>query len=59
MKMKLIDKTGKSVDVEMPKNFSSRIRKDILAKAFEASKFGQAYGAKPALVRVILLLESQ
>lgn len=49
MKAKLYDKTGKeSGSIDLPKNFSSKIRKDILAKVFEAQKgmHMQSYGAK-------------
>lgn len=48
MKAKLLDKTGKAKkDIDMPKNFSSKIRKDIMLKIVEAEKEFQAYGAKP------------
>jgi large subunit ribosomal protein L4e len=49
MKTKLIDKAGKAgKEIELPKNFSKKIRTDILAKVFEAQKMiqMQAYGAK-------------
>ncbi len=49
MKTKLFNKSGKSTkEIELPKNFSSKIRSDILAKVFEAQKgiYSQAYGAK-------------
>jgi len=49
MKAKLYDKTGKEKGtVDLPKNFSSIIRGDILAKVYEAQKLAntQAYGAK-------------
>jgi len=48
MKTKLIDKTGKEKgSVDLPKNFSARIREDILLKVFEAQKgiYAQAYGS--------------
>jgi large subunit ribosomal protein L4e len=48
MKTKLFDKTGKSKgEVDLPKNFSVRIREDVLAKVFEAQKgiYAQAYGS--------------
>ena len=47
MKAKLFDKAGKEKgSVDLPKNFSSKIRADILLKVFEAQKgiFAQAYG---------------
>ncbi len=50
MKTKILDKTGKEKStMEMPKNFSFRIRKDILQKVFEAQKgfFMQPYGIMP------------
>ncbi len=49
MEQKTLDKTGKETgSVKLPKNFSSKIRADILAKVFEAQKgvHMQAYGAK-------------
>ncbi len=48
MKTKLFDKNGKAKgDVALPKNFSVKIREDILAKVFEAQKglYAQVYGA--------------
>jgi len=48
MKTKLYNKTGKAIkDVTLPKNFSSKIREDILAKVFETQKaiYSQAYGS--------------
>lgn len=52
MRIKLFDKTGKvKKDIEMPGNFSKGIRKDILAKVFEAMKYenrqekGSKFGA--------------
>lgn len=48
MKTKLFDKTGKAgKEIELPKNFSSKIRTDILAKVFEAQKGiqSQPYGS--------------
>jgi len=50
MKTKILDKTGKDKGtMEMPKNFSMRIRKDILQKVFEAQKgfLMQPYGIMP------------
>jgi large subunit ribosomal protein L4e len=49
MKAKLHDKTGQEKGtVDLPKNFSSPIRGDILAKVYEAQKLAntQSYGAK-------------
>lgn len=47
MKAKLYDKSGKEKgSVDLPKPFSVKIRKDILAKVFEAQKRFQPYGAK-------------
>ena len=49
MKTKLFDKTGKEKgSVELPKNFSVKIREDILSKVFEAQRgiYAQAYGSK-------------
>lgn len=48
MGIKLYDKTGKAKsDIALPKNFSVRIREDILAKVFETQKliYAQAYGS--------------
>ncbi len=48
MKAKMFDKTGKAKgDLDLPKNFSVKIREDILSKVFEARKaiYAQAYGA--------------
>jgi len=48
MKTKLLDKTGKEKgSVDLPKNFSVKIREDILAKVFETQKgiHSQAYGS--------------
>jgi len=48
MKTKLFDKAGKEKgSIDLPGNFSSGIRKDILLKVFEAQKgvYAQAYGA--------------
>lgn len=48
-KAKLYDKTGKtSKEINLPKNFSSKIREDILAKVYEVQKliYAQAYGSK-------------
>ena len=47
MKTKLVDKNGNlSGEVNLPKNFSYDIRRDILLKVFEAQKgmFMQPYG---------------
>lgn len=49
MKTKLFDKTGKEKgSVDLPKNFSVKIREDILARVFDAQRgvYAQAYGAK-------------
>jgi large subunit ribosomal protein L4e len=49
MKVKVFDKAGKAKsDLDLPKNFSVKIRTDILAKVFETQKgvYAQAYGAK-------------
>jgi large subunit ribosomal protein L4e len=46
MKAKLLDKTGKlKKELDLPKNFSVKIREDILQKVFEALKSWQTYGA--------------
>ncbi len=48
MKAKVFDKAGKEKgSVDLPKNFSVKIREDILSKVFEAQKgvFAQPYGA--------------
>jgi len=48
MKTKLFDKAGKEKgSVDLPKNFSTKIRVDILSKVFEALKgsYAQAYGS--------------
>lgn len=47
MKAKLINKSGTGKDFELPKNFSVRIREDILSKVVEALKDYSAFGAKP------------
>tara|TARA_Y100000310_G_scaffold337621_1_gene425177 strand:- start:246 stop:995 length:750 start_codon:yes stop_codon:yes gene_type:complete len=50
MKTKLLDKTGKAgKEIDLPKNFSGKIRADILQKVFEVQKImlQQAYGAMP------------
>lgn len=50
MKTKILDKTGKvGKEIDLPKNFSVKIRKDILQKVFEVQKgsLQQAYGAMP------------
>lgn len=41
MKTQILDKNGKSGGVELPSNFSSQIRNDILLKVFEAQKYKQ------------------
>ena len=47
MKAKIIDKEGKAgKEIELPANFSAKIREDILAKVFEAMKTRQAMGSK-------------
>ena len=47
MKTNILDKTGKDKgSIELPSNFSSEIRKDILAKVFEAQKEKQPMGSK-------------
>lgn len=47
MKIKFLDKTGKEKgNIELPKNFSSKIRKDIMLKVVEAQKDQQPYGSK-------------
>ncbi|MCK5449843.1 50S ribosomal protein L4 [Candidatus Pacearchaeota archaeon] len=49
MKTKLFDKSGKEKgSVGLPKNFSVKIREDILARVFDAQRgvYAQAYGAK-------------
>ena len=49
MKAKIFDKSGKEKGtVDLPKNFSSRIREDILSKVYETQKLEttQSYGAK-------------
>jgi len=48
MKAKLLDKTGKEKGtVDLPKNFSAKIREDVLAKVYETQKLEttQEYGA--------------
>lgn len=46
MRAQIIDKTGKKKgDIELPKSFSSEIRKDILLKVYEGVKTMQSYGA--------------
>jgi large subunit ribosomal protein L4e len=45
MKAKLFDKTGKEKgSVELPKLVSGEVRKDVIAKVFEAQKREQPYG---------------
>jgi large subunit ribosomal protein L4e len=47
MKAKLYDKSGKEKgSIDLPKNFSSRIREDILSKVYESEKlsYTQSYG---------------
>ncbi len=49
MKTKLFNKTGSEKGtIDLPKNFSVKIREDILSKVFEAQRgiYAQAYGAK-------------
>jgi large subunit ribosomal protein L4e len=49
MKTKIFDSSGKeSGSLDLPKNFSFKIREDILSKVFEAQRgiYAQAYGAK-------------
>jgi len=47
MKVPILNKTGKEKGlIDMPKNFSAKIRTDILAKVFEAQKIKQSTGAK-------------
>ena len=49
MKTKLFDKTGKEKGmIDLPQNFSFKIREDILSKVFEAQRglHAQEYGAK-------------
>ena len=49
MKAKLYDTKGKEAgSVDLPKNFSTKIRADILARVFDAQRglYAQAYGAK-------------
>ncbi|MDP2947422.1 MAG: 50S ribosomal protein L4 [Nanoarchaeota archaeon] len=50
VKSKLFDKAGNEKgQIELPKNFSVRIRHDILAKVFEAQRliYAQPYGSMP------------
>lgn len=48
MKTKILDKTGNGKkEIELPRNFSSKIRKDIVLKIFEAQKRQQPYGTLP------------
>lgn len=50
MKTKILDKTGKAgKDLALPSAFSTKIRKDVLLKVFEAEKWSlmQPWGAKP------------
>ncbi len=50
MKTKILDKTGKpGKEMDLPSAFSTKIRKDILLKVFEAEKWSlmQPWGAKP------------
>ena len=47
MKTKLFDGKGKEKGtIELPKNFNTKIRKDILSKVFEAEKIKRPTGAK-------------
>jgi large subunit ribosomal protein L4e len=48
MKAKMFDKNGQEKGtIDLPKNFTARIREDILSKVFETQKgiYAQAYGA--------------
>ncbi len=48
MKTQILDKSGKEIKaIELSKNFSSEIRKDIVLKVFEAQKREQSYGVMP------------
>jgi large subunit ribosomal protein L4e len=48
MKAQIIDKTGKEKkSMDLPKNFSSEIRKDIVLKVFESQKREHSYGVMP------------
>ncbi|MDO8517194.1 MAG: 50S ribosomal protein L4 [Nanoarchaeota archaeon] len=48
MKAKIYDKTGNAIkEIELPVNFSSPMRYDILQKTFEAKKVKQAMGNFP------------
>ena len=48
MKTQILTKTGKEgKSIDLPKNFSSEIRKDIVQKVFEAQKREQSYGVMP------------
>ncbi len=48
MKVQILNKQGKEKSsLNLPKNFSERIRKDIVQKVFEAQKREQAYGVMP------------
>ncbi len=48
MKSKVLDLTGKEkTSIEMPKEFSSEIREDIVAKVLEAKKRKQPYSPSP------------
>jgi len=44
MKTQILDKSGKTESVELPSNFSSQIREDILSKVFEAQKLKPEMG---------------
>ena len=45
IKSDIIDKSGKSTkQIELPKEFSEKIRKDIVLRVFEAKKYKQPYG---------------
>ena len=48
MKAKILSITGKEKgEIELPRCFSSKIRKDILARVVEAKKTQQPYGPSP------------
>jgi large subunit ribosomal protein L4e len=48
MKTKVYDLSGKQgKEIELPKEFSSKVRKDVVEKVLEAKKFAQPYGPDP------------
>ena len=47
MKAQILDKSGKTESMELPSNFASQIRNDILLKVFEAQKLHQPMGNEP------------